>query len=114
MININRPYVVNNSLLILTQTLDDLKFNLKSIIEESFKHTNQNLYVYINPLSKNGQTYHAKSTNTSFEPQLITEKIKLRHILTSFYQNSFKLNPEINVTCLLNNIHASQMLLCKK
>jgi len=90
---------VRNSLLVLTQTLDELKPNLKGIIEESFKYTNENLYVYFNPL----RATRAKSV---FEPQLITDKLKLRSILNSFYQNSFKLNPQINVTCLLNNIHA--------
>jgi len=94
---------VRTSLLVLTQTLDELKPNLKGIIEESFKYTNENLYVYFNPLRATRATLAAKSV---FEPQLITDKLKLRSILNSFYQNSFKLNPQINVTCLLNNIHA--------
>lgn len=93
-----------SSLLLLTQTLDDLKLNLKHIIEESFKYTNENLYVYINPLKSS-----IKSSPIAFEPHLITENFKLKLLLNSFYQKSYKLNPNINVTCLLNNVHASHL-----
>lgn len=99
---------VKNSLLVLTQTLEDLKFNLRGIIEESFKYTNENLYVYFNPLHKSPSQHLAAVKCAQFEPRLITteSKLQLRHILKSFYQSSFKLNPKINVTCLLNNVHA--------
>ncbi len=96
---------VKTSLLVLTQTLDELKPNLKGIIEESFKYTNEHLYVYFNPIQ---QTKSFPTVKTSFEPELITDRLKFRSILSSFYQKSFKINPKINVTCLLNNIHASR------
>lgn len=101
---------VKNTLLFLTQTLDELKFNIKPILEESFKYTNENLYIYINPLiNKSSQQASIQSSNT-IDPQPITDRFKLKSILSTFYQKSFKLNPKVNVTCLLNNVHAASKM----
>lgn len=97
---------VKNSLLFLTQPLDNLKFNLKHLLEESFKYTDENLYIYFNPLLN--KSPKQETSSVAFTPQLITDKFKLKHILHNFYQNSYKLNPSVNVTCLLNNVHASK------
>jgi len=93
-----------NSLLFLTQTLDELKSNLKHLLEESFKYTNENLYIYINPLINNDHRQQ------QVVPQVITDRLKLKYLLHNFYQKSHTLNPKINVTCLLNNVHAAKML----
>lgn len=85
-----------NSLLFLTQTLSDLKLNLKYLLEESFKKTNENLFIYINPIL---------NSNNLQITYLHNERYQLKLIVNQFYQNSFKLNPNINVTCLLSNIH---------
>lgn len=85
-----------SSLLFLTQTLADLKTNVKYLLEESFKKTNENLYICINP---------STSINNLQLAYLHDERMQLKLILNQFYQNSFKLNPNINVTCLLSNIH---------
>jgi len=101
---------VKNTLLFLTQTLDELKFNIKPILEESFKYTNENLYIYINPLiNKSSKQASIQSSNT-IDPQPITDRFKLKSILSTFYQKSFKLNPKVNVTCLLNNVHAASKM----
>lgn len=93
---------VKNSLLFVTQTLDDLKFNLKHLLEESFKYTNENLYIYINPRDTRQQQ------SEKVAPQIITDRLKLKYLVHNFYQKSYRLNPNINVTCLLNNVHAAQ------
>ena len=103
---------VKNSLLFLTQTLDDLKFNLKYILEESFKYTNENLYIYINPLASNKSKLSYQSPQLLLlndEPKLINDKYNLKLLLNKCYQNSFSLNPNVNVTCLLNNVHSSML-----
>lgn len=97
---------VKNSLLFLTQTLDELKPNIKHLLEESFKHTNENLYVYINPLVLKTENQSPLQINNQLQtPKFLTDKFKLKHLLHSFYQKSYKLNPRINLLCLLNNVH---------
>lgn len=93
---------VKSSLLFVTQTLDDLKFNSKHLLEESFKYTNENLYIYINPLVTKQQPIEKVT------PQIITDRLKLKYLLHNFYKKSYTLNPKINVTCLLNNVHAAK------
>ena len=102
---------VKNSLLFLTQTLDDLKFNLKYILEESFKYTNENLYIYINPLASNKSKFYQSPQllHLNEEPKLINDKYNLKLLLNKCYQSSFNLNPNVNVTCLLNNVHSSML-----
>ena len=96
-----------SSLLFLTQTLADLKTNLKYLLEESFKKTNENLYIYINPISRRqDEDYSVTNCKSSLKiTYLCNERYQLKLILNQFYQSSFKLNPNINVTCLLSNVH---------
>lgn len=101
---------VKNSLLLLTQTLDELKFNIKPILEESFKYTNENLYIYINPLINKASKQQLLQSPITIDPQLINDRFKLKSILNTFYQKSYKLNPQINVTCLLNNVHVASKI----
>jgi phosphopantetheine adenylyltransferase/dephospho-CoA kinase len=92
-----------NSLLLLTQTLNDIKLNVKLLLEESFKHTNNNLFIYINPfLSK----YLSNDLNKTQNLQLIEERSQLKYLISQFYTNSNRLNPNVNVFCLLNNVHS--------
>ena len=98
---------VKNSLLFLTQPLDNLKFNLKHLLEESFKYTGENLYIYINPLLNKSAKH--ETAPIAFTPQIITDRLKLKYLLHNFYQKSYKLDPSINVMCLLNNIHAAKI-----
>jgi cytidyltransferase-like protein len=114
---------VKSALLFLTQTLDDIKLNHRQILEESFKYTKENLYIYINPLLETKNQLRSTSSTLSQAqslsqqtiqdnlnvPQLIDDKYKLKLILNKLYQNSFKLNPKINVTCLLNNVHSIKL-----
>jgi phosphopantetheine adenylyltransferase/dephospho-CoA kinase len=94
-----------SSLLFLTQTLADLKTNLKYLLEESFKKTNENLYIYINPIRKQEDSVTNYKSSSLKITYLCNERYQLKLILNQFYQSSFKLNPNINVTCLLSNIH---------
>lgn len=84
-----------NSILLINQTLNELKFNINYLLEESFKHTNNNLFIYcLNPSSTAG------NNNNKNLPKLI-DKFQFKTIIKQFYQSSFKLNPGINVNCLL-------------
>ena len=87
---------VSNALLFLTQALSDLKKNVVPLLEESIKYTNNNLYIYISP--------SAKIPNTLAQ---LEDRFELKHLLAKFYQNSFRINPNLNVTCLLHNYHHS-------
>lgn len=94
-----------NSILLLSQTLNDLKLNLKHLVEESFKHTNNNLFIYINPyLNK------ILSNPINDSTLLFNDRYKLKLLINQFYQYSLKLNPNINVTCLLHNVHKQTKL----
>ncbi len=95
---------VKNSLLFVTQTLSNLKLNLKYLLEESFKLTNDNLFIYINPIVATNN-----NNNLQLNKLLHNERYQLKLILNQFYQNSFQLNPNVNVTCLLSNIHNYQI-----
>ena len=90
-------------MLFLTQTLNDLKPNVRYLLEESFKHTNEQLYIYINPLSESQR----QRTKLVESVSLSAERYQLKLILNQFYQSSFTLNPNINVTCLLHNVHSA-------
>ena len=85
---------VSSSLLFLTQALSDLKRNVVPLLEESIKYTNNNLYIYISP--------SPKIPNTLSQ---LEDRYELKNLLAKFYQNSFRLNPHLNVTCLLHNFH---------
>lgn len=87
------------TLLLLSQQLNDLKFNLKPLIEESLKYTKNELFVYINPSLK------SRLINPEIEQNLIEDRFRLKQIVRQLYQYSFKVNPEISVTCLLHNVH---------
>lgn len=87
------------TLLLLTQQLNELRFYIKPLIEESLKYTKNELFVYINPSLK------SRLINPEIEQTLIHDRLMLKQIVNQFYQYSFKLNPEINVTCLLHNVH---------
>jgi phosphopantetheine adenylyltransferase/dephospho-CoA kinase len=98
-----------NSLLLLTQTLNELKPNVKLLLEESLKRTKNNLFIYINPLLRKvlATSEAASPTNNPNVAQqvVIEDKFQLRKIINQFYQNSNRLNPNVNVVCLLHNIH---------
>ena len=83
-----------SSLLLLTQTLSDLKRNAVPLLEESIKYTTSNLYIYISPFQK--------ISNLSLQ---LEDRFELKLLLANFYQNSFRLNPNLNVTCLLHHFH---------
>jgi hypothetical protein len=85
---------VSNALLFLTQTLSDLKRNVVPLLEESIKYTSNNLYIYISP--------SAKLPNNIAQ---LEDRYELKNLLANFYQSSFRLNPDLNVTCLLHNFH---------
>lgn len=87
------------TLLLLSQQLNELKLYLKPLIEESLKYTKNELFVYINPSLK------SRLINSEIEQTLIQDRLLLKQIVNQFYQYSFKLDPEINVTCLLHNVH---------
>ncbi|RMZ95846.1 bifunctional coenzyme A synthase [Brachionus plicatilis] len=94
------------TLLLLSQHLNDLKSNLKPLVEESLKYTKNELFVYINPSLK------SHLINPKFEQTLIQDRYKLKQIVNQFYQYSFKINPEIKVTCLLHNVHQVTRSVC--
>lgn len=85
---------VTTSLLLLTQTLHDLKYNARHLIEESFKLTHSNLFIYINPL-----------LGIRNQSLIIQDKFNLRALVNQFYQSSYRIDPNVNVVCLLHNIH---------
>ena len=76
------------ALLILTQSLNDIKLNLNSIVEASLLHTSDSLYVYIN-----------RNTTASL---FNTDRYLIKLITNNFYQQTFSLNPKLNTFCLLN------------
>jgi hypothetical protein len=88
---------VKSSLLLLTQTFNDLKPNVKYLLEESLKHTNNNLFIYL----FNANKYLNQSGH-------VIDKYQLKLLMNQSYTQSFKLNPNVNVTCLLHNVHANQ------
>ena len=95
---------VKSSLLFLTQKLSDLKKNVVPLLEESIKYTNNNLYIYINPAPlKNSKEPHHSTMTLPLEE----DRFQLKLLLAKLYQNSFKINPNVNVTCLLHNYHNS-------
>jgi phosphopantetheine adenylyltransferase/dephospho-CoA kinase len=99
-----------NSLLLLTQSLSELKPNVKLLLEESLKRTKKNLFIYINPLLGKVLTEeHAAGTKNSNPNQqiIIDDRFQLRTLINQFYQSSSRLNPSVNVVCLLHNIHQS-------
>lgn len=102
---------VKNSLLFLTQTLTDLKSNVKYLLEESFKHTNNNLFIYINPFvgkilnaSNNSNSGGSGGSDYSYNLNSNIDRYQLKSIINLFYQSSIKINPNVNVTCLLHNL----------
>ena len=90
-------FKVKNSLLLLTQTISELRQNVKPLLEESFKHTNKNLFIYFNPLD---------AKRNILEPTQLEDRYQLKLLINQFYQNSSKLNPDVNITCLLHNVHS--------
>ena len=98
---------VKNSLLFLTQTLHDLKSNVKFLLEESFKQTNTTLFIYIHPLitNNNNQIENQVKRWKNANQLIIEDRNQLRTLVNQFYQNSNRLDPNINVICLLHNIH---------
>jgi hypothetical protein len=105
---------VKNSLLLLTQTLADLKPNVKHLLEESFKRTKNNLFIYINPVL--GKVLATSTDTSSCEPAassplapklIIEDRFQFRAIINNFYQSSNRLDPNVNVFCLLHDIHQS-------
>ena len=86
------------ALLILIQSLNDIKSNLNNIIEASITHASESLFVYISPNT-------TTTTTTPFKPTLLSnDRYLIKYITNNFYQKSFHLNPKLNVNCLLSNI----------
>ena len=81
-------------LLILTQSLIDIKSNLNNIIESSISHASESLYVFINPTT---------TVLPLSKPTILTnDRYLLKYITNNFYQKSFNLNPNLNINCLLS------------
>jgi hypothetical protein len=86
-----------NSILLINQTLNELKNNINYLLEESFKHTNNNLFIYcLNPFNT-----VVNSNNKKLSKSI--DRFQLKTIIKQFYISSFKLNPNVNVNCLLLN-----------
>lgn len=77
-----------NTLLFLTRTFDELHKNAHNLIEQSFRLTQSNLFIYIAP--KLTPIVNATKTRT-----------QIRFLINEFYSNSIKLDPTINVVCIL-------------
>jgi phosphopantetheine adenylyltransferase/dephospho-CoA kinase len=85
-------------LLILTQSLNDIKSNLNNIIELSVSHASESLYVFINP-------------TIPLKPAIIfNDRYLLKYITNNFYQKSFHLNPKLNINCLLSTSYKNRCL----
>lgn len=99
---------VKSSLLLLTQTFSNIRNNIKPILEETFRYTNHNLYIYINPKLNNHLSSSSSSSSNlsnSGNKEQLSDRYQIKILLNQFYQSSFKINPKINVTCLLHNYH---------
>jgi hypothetical protein len=110
---------VRNSLLLLTQSLSDVKANVKHLLEESLKYTNEQLYVYISPLIASVsavEQQHQEAAAASHQMSIsqtahtIQDKYTYKLILRCLYQHSFKLNPDVRVTCLMHNVHNASVV----
>lgn len=77
-----------NTLLFLTRTFNELHHNSRTIIEQSFKLTKSNLFIYVAPKL-------APIANT------VKNRLEIRLLLNHFYANSLKIDPRVNVVCLL-------------
>lgn len=97
---------VKSSLLFLTHTFHDLKRNANYLLEESFKYTNTNLLIYINPFLRSDSVN--RSVSSSVNSTLIDRR-QLRALIAQFYANSYRINPNVNVVCLLHNIHNERL-----
>lgn len=82
-----------NTLLFLTSNANELIPNSRNLIEHSFRLTQSNLFVYFVP---------------GVVPALVSvskTKPELRLLVAEFYKASMRVNPNVNVVCLLHNIH---------
>lgn len=85
------------SLLLLTQSLNDIKTNIQSILEQSFKQINDSkLYIYVNPC--------LNTDCNQIKPNFIQDRFLYRYLMKNFYQRSFNLNSNIDVNCLMYNV----------
>jgi phosphopantetheine adenylyltransferase/dephospho-CoA kinase len=91
-------------LLLLTQSLKEIRTNLNSIVEESLGYTSESLYVYINPIASQIEPVNHTANGNKAMPTLIEDRCLLRTIVNNFYENSLRINPNVNVSCLLHNI----------
>lgn len=87
-----------NTILLINQTLSELNLNINYLLEESFKYTKQNLFIYcLNPPNNNNNT----DLNNDLSGVNHIDRFQLKSIIKQFYNYSFKLNPKINVSYLL-------------
>lgn len=78
------------TLLFLTKTFNELLNNSHNLIEQSFRVTQSNLFVYIAPSIP--KVVNATKTRP-----------EIRLLANEFYSTSLKLDPKINVVCVWNN-----------
>jgi hypothetical protein len=80
-----------NTIFLLTQTFNELRQSGRYLLEEGFKCTQSNIFIDLNP--KIGAAIKLKT------------KPELRLLAGEFYENSVKLDPRVNVVCLMHNVH---------
>lgn len=100
------------ALLVLTQSLNDIKKNLNQLIEKSLTYTSESLFICINPINcklvkaTSAPVEQHKMLKMFNKPTYLInhDRYLLKLIIQKFYTISLKINPKVNVNCLLNNI----------